>query len=818
MASSKVEYPASGSTAIFNVPFGYLDKSHVHAYVDGVEVLFTWVGDASIRLKNIPQKDAVVLVQRSTPDKPVVDFTDGESLTERDLDAVNLQSLYLSQESADELTAVLQTDKDGKYNAKNRRIANTADPVNAQDVVTKKWAEQGMSSQLVQAEGHKETALTAASEAETSENRAAGHEAAAKSYRDQAKASEDKARSYKTSAEAAKQQTGTYASEAEATIATVRGLKDEATTQRNAARAHRDKAEEYSTKAVDQSSAAEGYKNSAKSYRDTANSHKASAESSKNTATNKAQEAATSASQAKTYRDQAAASVAEGVGQDTIDWGHLKPSLRDVLPDATQNAKFKKTLSVAGDFYLNNKAIISNDSEGEFADRVGSNIDHIWHDDSDDAWHFVSDAPYRSVGNTKLVATRLDLLNTDWSMTSSNRWLARYRCTSTNTENIPNNRYSDCLVVENKQHSPANATDESGKRFLKRGIISYSYIDGDSPGKTYEAYGALLSARQRGSSKVRSMGGLYAQCGTDNNSTGAIDYFYGARSYSFFNGSGRVGVCVGMHVGVNPNHANARAGDVRGIYTHMDYDAGTIENDPIALYQNYDGSWSGRKRVGIVQEGVQENRLTGKTLIDGDEVLHEGNAKAKLQSLGAGSRYENVQILTSSGNFTVPEGVHEIFVLLSGSGAGSRSNSADSTGARPGCVKMQVTPGEVIPYTIGGRRKGGDGYDSTFGANVRSKGGRSNNQHPAGNTGTDFDLPYANKLNETFTVESYKSIIYSYLTPAAIKSQSRLNPQGLMARYKSSSSKSTWSGTYPPGVNGSTASSYSEGGVAIVMY
>ncbi|KZL02262.1 MULTISPECIES: hypothetical protein [unclassified Pseudovibrio] len=358
-----------------------------------------------------------------------------------------------------------------------------------------------------------------------------------------------------------------------------------------------------------------------------------------------------------------------------------KASDLNKFADATKNAKFRKALSVLGDLYLNNKAIIANDSEGEFADRSGENIDHFWHDDSDNAWHFVSDGPYKSVGNTKFVAKRLDLLDTDWSMKSSDRWLARYRNMSENTENISANRFSDSLVLENKQYAPANASEDTGKRFTKRGLKSFSYIDGGSQGKTYEAFGGVLSTRHRGSSKVRSMGGSYSQCGTDTNSTGSVDYAYGARSYSFFNGSGRIGVCVGMHVGINPNHANARVGDARGIYTHMDYDDGTIENDPVALYQNYDGNWDGKKRVGIVQEGVQENRLTGKTLIDGKEAIDEGNLASKMEAAGLGGGGPLKVTARSTGTWTKHSKSKTAVVFLTASGRPSYNNDSGYAGA-----------------------------------------------------------------------------------------------------------------------------------------
>ena len=53
------------------------------------------------------------------------------------------------------------------------------------------------------------------------------------------------------------------------------------------------------------------------------------------------------------------------------------------------------------DLYLSNGAIIMSDGDGAFADRTGSNIDHIWHDDSGSGgtWNFCSDATYRSTGN-----------------------------------------------------------------------------------------------------------------------------------------------------------------------------------------------------------------------------------------------------------------------------------------------------------------------------------------------------------------------------------------------------------------------------------
>ena len=71
----------------------------------------------------------------------------------------------------------------------------------------------------------------------------------------------------------------------------------------------------------------------------------------------------------------------------------------------TGDATFNNGLNTNGeDVYTNNGAFIASDADGAFADRSGSNIDHIWHDESDNAWNFVSDDPYKAAGNSKIKA------------------------------------------------------------------------------------------------------------------------------------------------------------------------------------------------------------------------------------------------------------------------------------------------------------------------------------------------------------------------------------------------------------------------------
>ena len=90
-----------------------------------------------------------------------------------------------------------------------------------------------------------------------------------------------------------------------------------------------------------------------------------------------------------------------GLDADLLDGLHASSFLRS---DLASTARYAITLaggvSTAGkDVYIGNGAIITNDADGDFSARGGSSIDHIWHDDSTNTWHFCSDTTYKSTGN-----------------------------------------------------------------------------------------------------------------------------------------------------------------------------------------------------------------------------------------------------------------------------------------------------------------------------------------------------------------------------------------------------------------------------------
>ncbi|MGH0004066.1 hypothetical protein ACQU0X_28680 [Pseudovibrio ascidiaceicola] len=388
--------------------------------------------------------------------------------------------------------------------------------------------------------------------------------------------------------------------------------------------------------------------------------------------------------------------------------------------DTASNTTFQKIVSFIKDIVLNGNAIIASDSSGAFSDRSGTNIDHIYHDKGANSWHFVSNRPYKARGNSKLTAGSIDLLETTGSAVTGDVWGARIVGYSQNMEDIPATRSASGLVIENRYQPPDNASEATNRRFAKRALYSMCYLDSGSSGKPYESFGGLIGARLRGDISTRSMGGVYSQGFTESGSTGDVSYLYGGRAYTAVNGSGYVGVQVGWHIGVNPNADHSTISHCRGIYTHMDYDAGTIVEDPIALYQNYDGDWDGKKRVGIVQEGVDENRLTGVTRVNGIEV-------ATKDDIGVLSPFATVWLPTT-GTWNKPSGYDYFSFDLRGGDGGIRSGK--SPGGAGGIVRLLVKASEVpsqLAIVEGAAGKNSSSSNSTRnGGDTTVKGGSLN--------------------------------------------------------------------------------------------
>ena len=169
MAYSYIEYTANGSTTTFSIPFAYTQQADVAVFVGGTSTSFTFASSSTISLSTAPASGVVVRIARTTPiTTRAVDFSNGAILTESDLDNSNIQVFQAAQEAIDTAASSIFKTADGKFDAQSRVIKNVADPVSAQDAVTKTWAETASTSQLSQATAQAVISTTKASESSAS--------------------------------------------------------------------------------------------------------------------------------------------------------------------------------------------------------------------------------------------------------------------------------------------------------------------------------------------------------------------------------------------------------------------------------------------------------------------------------------------------------------------------------------------------------------------------------------------------------------------------------------------------------------------------
>ena len=309
MSYSISEVTATGGNT-FNIPFDYIAQSEIAVFVDGVSTSFTFTSANVIDITPAPASGALVRIKRTTSlTDRTVDFQSGAVLTEEDLDNSNIQVFHAAQEAIDAASESITTDADGKWNAQvdsvNRAIKNVADPTDAQDVVTKNWAETGMSSQLATATAKASEASTSASNASASETAAASSASTASTKASEASVSAANAAVSATNAAQSSVSAATSATNA-ATSATNASTSEsnassDATTASNAASTATSQASVASSAATTATSQATSATNSANA----AASSESNASTSATNAATSATSASTSASQAQGFRDTA---------------------------------------------------------------------------------------------------------------------------------------------------------------------------------------------------------------------------------------------------------------------------------------------------------------------------------------------------------------------------------------------------------------------------------------------------------------------------------------------------------------------------------
>lgn len=89
-----------GITSSYTIPFDYLSRSHVHITVDGEAEEYEYTSAKAITFAAPPPKGSVIIIERQTPyDEPWISWTDGTVMIANDLNAQQLQSLFVLQEN-----------------------------------------------------------------------------------------------------------------------------------------------------------------------------------------------------------------------------------------------------------------------------------------------------------------------------------------------------------------------------------------------------------------------------------------------------------------------------------------------------------------------------------------------------------------------------------------------------------------------------------------------------------------------------------------------------------------------------------------------
>lgn len=147
MASTIAFYTGDGTTTDFIVPFDYLAKKFVRVSRGTTILTGGDYGDTSkdyyfldknkVRLKVPPATGEEVIIRRytSATDR-VVSFKDASVLKANDLDVSSVQTIHIAEEARDVINDALLKDKQGNWDAKNKRITNVGAPVADNDAMT----------------------------------------------------------------------------------------------------------------------------------------------------------------------------------------------------------------------------------------------------------------------------------------------------------------------------------------------------------------------------------------------------------------------------------------------------------------------------------------------------------------------------------------------------------------------------------------------------------------------------------------------------------------------------------------------------------
>jgi hypothetical protein len=143
MANSFVRYTGDGNTASYSIPFSYRSTADLTVTLAGVATTAFTLNAAGTTLtfNATPSNGTAIEIRRRTSQgSKLVDYASGSVLTENDLDTDSEQAFFMSQEAIDDANDVIRVSNvNFQWDIDNKRLINVADPVDAQDAVTKNW-------------------------------------------------------------------------------------------------------------------------------------------------------------------------------------------------------------------------------------------------------------------------------------------------------------------------------------------------------------------------------------------------------------------------------------------------------------------------------------------------------------------------------------------------------------------------------------------------------------------------------------------------------------------------------------------------------
>lgn len=161
MALSKTTFASASGNGPYAIGFTYIDPSHVKVYVNGSLVSSTnySIANGQVTFTSGAPSSQQLVIQRETPGRTdatksyrAVDFVNGSTINEADLDNSFLQVFYMTQEALDTGNGALPynsaTDAFDAGLSGNKKITNLAAPTASSDAANKNYVDTTLSTTL----------------------------------------------------------------------------------------------------------------------------------------------------------------------------------------------------------------------------------------------------------------------------------------------------------------------------------------------------------------------------------------------------------------------------------------------------------------------------------------------------------------------------------------------------------------------------------------------------------------------------------------------------------------------------------------------